>query len=94
MGDDVKFEVWVSKEHLMTFDGTVVEVFGFVDVQRVHIAYRPEIIIGKSMVALQPEYGARLKFFYDKDRRAEIEAFGERLKALHPPRGSGAGFAG
>ncbi|WP_223692594.1 hypothetical protein [Leifsonia poae] len=36
-------EVWASDSVLLSFDGRALEVFGFTDVQRFHIPFRPVV---------------------------------------------------
>jgi len=72
---EAPLEARASSQALLSFDGRVLEVFGFADVHRFHAAFAPRIRIGKKMVTITPEHGGQLSFFYDADRRAEIEEF-------------------
>jgi hypothetical protein len=68
-------EVWASEQALISFDGRVIEVFGFVDAQRFHLAFRPVVTVGDRMVTIEPTHGGRYKFFYDRSRRPALEEF-------------------
>ncbi|MGJ4845776.1 hypothetical protein [Leifsonia sp. Le1] len=76
-------EAWASESTLLAFDGRILEVFGFPDVQRIHIAFRPTITVGKKMVSIAPTQGGKLSFFYDAARADEIAAFAVHVHAAH-----------
>ncbi len=87
MGGEELIEVWASSSVLVSFDGRVLEVFGLVDVERIHIAFRPVILFpGKSRVTIRPERGAPYTFFADPERRPDLQPLAERVLAAHPPR--------
>ncbi|XUK64026.1 DUF2470 domain-containing protein [Plantibacter sp. RU18] len=73
--------MWASSSALLSFDGRVLEVFGFADVQRFHVAMRPVILIGKKMLTIRPEHGGQYAFFYDVERRAQLEKFVAHVNA-------------
>lgn len=68
-------ELWANDANLLSFDGRVLEVFGFADVHRFHIAMRPLVRVGKRMMTISPDHGGQLSFFIDQARRAELEEF-------------------
>ncbi|MFB2598203.1 hypothetical protein ACEXQE_10455 [Herbiconiux sp. P17] len=72
-------EVWASDSTLLSFDGRVLEVFGFADVHRFHRAFRPRMSVNKKMVSIRPTHGGQLSFFFDQDRRAALEEYAARL---------------
>jgi hypothetical protein len=77
-------EVWASPTVLLTLDGRVLEVFGFADAQRFHIAFRPVLLFtGKSRLTIRPEHGGQWTFFYDPARRPEVERFAAQVLAAH-----------
>ncbi|MFB9314645.1 hypothetical protein [Nocardioides plantarum] len=79
-----RLEVWASENALLSFDGRVLEVFGFADTHRFHVAFTPVVLVGKRMVTIRPTHGGQYSFFYDQPRRGELEAFAAHVNALHP----------
>jgi hypothetical protein len=79
-------EVWASPTTLLTLDGRVLEVFGFADAQRFHLAFRPVLQRSAKLVAIKPEQGPKLSFFYDRENAERLDAFARLLEAAHPPR--------
>jgi hypothetical protein len=80
--DDV-IEVWIKESTLLSFDGRVLEVFGFADAHRFHIAFAPTISLGKRLLTIKPTQGGQQSFFYDQQRTPEIEAFAAAVHAAH-----------
>lgn len=78
-------EVWANPTTLLTLDGRVLEVFGFTDAQRFHLAFRPVLQRSKKLVTIKPESGPQLSFFYDRENADRLDAFGRLLEAAHPP---------
>lgn len=79
-------EVWATPTTLLTLDDRVLEVFGFNDAQRFHLAFRPVLQRGKKMVTIKPEHGGQLSFFYDSENAERLDAFARVLEAAHPER--------
>ncbi len=80
------FEAWVSENVLLTFDGDVLEVFGFEDSHRIHIAYRPDLQFTdgrRPRLLITKANEHRHEMSYDPERRAGLEAFAEQLRAAH-----------
>jgi hypothetical protein len=76
-------EVWASKSVIVSFDGRVVEVFGFADAQRFHVGFRPKLhFVGKTRLSIRPEGGGgNYTFFYAPECRPALETFVERVNA-------------
>ncbi|PJJ62306.1 hypothetical protein [Compostimonas suwonensis] len=80
-----RIDVWASPSVLVSFDGRVLEVFGFADAQRFHIAFLPRIVfVGKSRMSIRPQGGGgQYTFFYAVERRAALERLAEHVHAAH-----------
>ncbi|TBN58386.1 hypothetical protein EYE40_13840 [Glaciihabitans arcticus] len=72
-------DVWASDTTLLSFDGRVLEVFGFSDTARYHVAHKPTITVGKKMVTIRTEGLGQHSFFFDQHRRSELEAYAARF---------------
>jgi hypothetical protein len=71
----------INDTTIISFDGRIIEVFGYSEAHRYHAAQRPRMSVGKRMASIEPQGGAKWSFFYDRDRREVLEAFAERVNA-------------
>ncbi|MFB7250379.1 hypothetical protein [Microbacterium sp. NPDC056234] len=81
-------EAWVTDGVLLVFDGTVLEIFGYSEAVRLHIAYRPELVFEDGRhLRLTIRYDNRRyhAMDYEPSRRHELEALAERVRAAHRP---------
>lgn len=72
----------------MTLEGEVLELFGFVDAARLHIAYRSDLQFEdgrRPRLRITDVNGTRHAFDHDPLRRAALETFAEHLRAAHRP---------
>lgn len=84
MDDPDAWELRVSESVLISFDGRVLEVFGFIDVYRIHLAFQPrmEIVEGKRLrLRIVPTAGGTLRCGLDPDRVDEARDCARRLAA-------------
>lgn len=79
------FEAWVTDRVLLSCDGRVLELFGYVDAHRWHLAFRPtlEFSTKRSRLTVGSMIPGVMNFPYDPDRRADLEAFAARLVTAH-----------
>ena len=75
-------DVWASDTTLLSYDGRILEVFGFSDTHRYHVAYRPTITVGPKMVTIKAENLGQHSFFFEQHRRAELEEYARMLDQL------------
>ncbi|MGK9149300.1 hypothetical protein KXS11_16820 [Plantibacter flavus] len=70
-------EVWASPTVLMTFDGRVLEVFGFTDANRFHLAFSPVVTFSekRAWMSVKMDVSGTLTFPYDAARRPELDGF-------------------
>ena len=67
----------LSDSHLLTFDGTVLELFGYTDVHRYHIWQRPtfEFTEGRMpRMIIRLAGGGKHSLLYDRDRLEGLQA--------------------
>jgi len=75
-------DVWASDTTLLSFDGRILEVFGFSDTHRYHLAYNPTITVGRKMVTIKAENLGQHSFFFEQHRRAELEEYAAMFEQL------------
>lgn len=84
MDDPDIWELRASESIVVGFDGRVLEVFGFIDVYRIHLAFQPrmEIVEGKRpRLRIVPTAGGTLRCGLDPDRVDEARDCARRLAA-------------
>lgn len=76
------WELRASESVLISFDGRVLEVFGFIDVYRIHLAFQPriEIVEGKRpRLRIVPTAGGTLRCGLDPERVDEARVRARQL---------------
>lgn len=76
------WELRASESVLISFDGRVLEVFGFIDVYRIHLAFQPriEIVEGRRpRLRIVPTAGGTLRCGLDPERVDEARVRSRQL---------------
>ncbi|WP_129841591.1 hypothetical protein [Streptomyces sp. RFCAC02] len=76
------YEVPVTDTVLLSFDGRVLEVFGYSDTHRIHIRQQPRLVFGngrRPRMAIVTGTGTRHSFPYDPHRLDGLRALADRL---------------
>ena len=82
-------EAWATDTVLLTFDGDVLELFGFTDTHRLHIAHRPALQFSdgrRPRLQITDDNGSSHAFEYDPGRREGLDALAEHLRSAYRPR--------
>lgn len=82
-------EAWATDQVLLTFNGSVLEIFGFNDTHRLHIAHRPSLQFEEGRrprLHIADDFGPRHTFDYDPARRVGLDVLAELLRAAYRPR--------
>lgn len=75
-------EVFVTDTVLLSFDGRVLEVFGYTDTHRTHLFQEPRLEFGtgrRPRMEITTASGARHSMPYDPHRLDALRAFAARL---------------
>ncbi|MFD4558494.1 hypothetical protein ACFWP5_29980 [Streptomyces sp. NPDC058469] len=80
-------DVPVTDSAMLSFDGRVLEVFGYVDAARYHVWEEPRIEFRTGRIrrlTITTKHGRRHSVLYDAHRLPELQALVERLERSGP----------
>jgi hypothetical protein len=81
------FDAPMTDSSMLSFDGRVLEVFGYVDAARYHIWEEPRIEFrtGRTRrLTITTKHGRRHSVLYDAHRLPDLQALADRLERSRP----------